>query len=312
MIVYCVTNSVDGTQYVGITTRGLSHRKYGHKKAHLDGTGGQNTIYQAYRDFGWDAFNWRILEKVKTVEDLRQREIFWIKKLKTLRPNGYNQNRGGSCTPADDKMKKYVVEGKAYYGFGQLADAYGLPEITVLARINRQGWTVEQAVGLEPKPKYTRPDVGNEIEFRGIVYESQRELCREYNICYNMFRQRYCNLKWSLEEALGIVERVKSRHEIFVFGKVFKSISSAAEFYGVKRSTVTSRLHYGWTLERALSCEILPNDRPKPFNKYYINGVMYQSYKEIANAFGLTESAVRGRIFRGSKKNKTVQDLFGG
>ena len=259
MIVYKVTNTINGMCYIGITTRQMSHRKYNHKRTYRNGVGTKNTIYQAYRDYGWENFSWEGLEKVSSVEELRSREIYWIEKLKTLWPNGYNQNRGGSCTPANERNRKFIVEGKAYYGFGQLADAYNLNQITVTARINRQGWTVRQAVGLDPKPKHTRPDTAKPITFNGVEYKSERELCQKYKVCNNVFRQRYHRMGWSLEESLGVKERKKSRHEISVLGKTFRSRTAAAKYYGLKQSTVTSRLNYGYSLEEALTMALIPN-----------------------------------------------------
>lgn len=314
MLVYCVTNIVNGMRYVGCTTRAMSHRKWGHKKSYMDGAGSQNTIYQAYRDFGWENFKWERLEKLSTVEELRERERHWIAELNTLWPMGYNQNRGGSVTPANEYCKEYVCDGKSYFGYGQLADAYGVSEITVRVRIAKQGWTVRQAVGLDPKPKSPRDyaEQSRPVVFQGITYPSERDMCRKFGVCNNVFRQRYHRNGWALEEALEVCERKQSRHEVRPFGKRFKSISEAARFYGLNPASVKSRLHYGWSLEDALSKDLLPNSRPKPFKEYCIDGKVYRTYAEIGLEFGLSGEAVRSRIFRGRKAGKSLEQIFGG
>jgi hypothetical protein len=49
MIVYLATNSVNGMQYVGITSKKLSDRKYGHLKMSKDGKGSPVSIWEAIR-----------------------------------------------------------------------------------------------------------------------------------------------------------------------------------------------------------------------------------------------------------------------
>jgi len=310
MIVYCAINRVNGMKYVGITSRKLSDRKYGHLKMASDGKGSPASIWEAIRQHGKDNFSFEIIEKTSDIESLREREKYWIKHLNTLTPNGYNQNKGGSITTADEYAKEFRVNGQSYFGFGQLADAFGLEEGTVRARIKYSEWTLEQAVGLAPPPVHTRD--GTEIIFKGTTYPSERHLCRKYNICNNVFRQRYHQMGWDLDEALGVVERKKSRHEVTVFGKTFKSRTKAAEYYGIKESSVKSRLNYGWSLEDALSMDILPNSRPKPITEYHIHDKVYKTHDEIATAFGLSKGAVRSRIFRGRANGKDLNEIFGG
>jgi group I intron endonuclease len=259
MIVYLATNTVNGMQYVGITSRKyLCDRKYGHFRHARDGKGGSASIWEAIRRYGEKNFSFKTIEKASDIQSLREREMYWIKKLNTLKPNGYNQNKGGSITTSKEMGKEYKIKGKSYFGFGQLADAFGLREGTVRARIKYGKWTVEQAVGIEPRPKQKRE--GNKIIFRGKTYSSERDLCRDYNVINNVFRQRYHHMKWTLEESLGLCDRKCDINSITVFGKTFKSRTKAAEYYGIKQSSVTSRLNNGWTLEKALTTPLIPND----------------------------------------------------
>jgi group I intron endonuclease len=259
MLIYLVTNAVNGVQYVGITSRKyLSHRKYGHFKHARDGKGGSESIWEAIRKYGEENFSFETIENASDIQSLREREIYWIEKLNTLKPNGYNQNKGGSITTSKEMGEEYQINGKSYFGFGQLADAFDLQEGTVRARIKYQKWTVEQAVGIEPRPKQKRD--GNKIIFRGKSYSSERDLCRDYSVPNNVFRQRYHNMKWTLEESLELCDRKCNINSITVLGKNFKSRTKAAEYYGIKQSSVTSRLNKGWTLEKALTTPLIPND----------------------------------------------------
>jgi len=311
MIVYLATNTVNGMQYVGCSTRKhMSHRKDGHFRQARKGQGGPASIWQAIRDFGREAFQFEVIERTETVEQLREREMYWIEERNTLAPNGYNQNRGGAVSAFDEYKKEYVVDGKSYYGLGQLSDAFGVHELTIGVRLRRQGWTLREAVGLDPAPPLPKRE-GNRFDFRGKTFSSEKEMCRHYGVCDNVFRQRYHRNGWTLEEALEVEERIK-RHpfqkEVTVQGKMFSSITQAADHYGINRNSVTSRLNYGWTLEEALTTPLIPNSRPKPFRTYVLQGKTFRTYQEIGDHFGISAKAVTGRIHR--NKDKTLDEIF--
>jgi group I intron endonuclease len=85
MIIYKITNKVNGNFYIGKTTKTADERFkrhfYNHKK--------QNTyLYKAMRKYGFDEFQIEILEE--TI-NLNEREIYWIKKLSPV----YNMTLGG-------------------------------------------------------------------------------------------------------------------------------------------------------------------------------------------------------------------------
>lgn len=275
MIVYTATNTVNGMQYVGCSTRKyLSHRKDGHFRNAREGKGGPASIWQAIRDFGREAFHFEVVERPETVEQLREREMYWIAEKNTLAPNGYNQNRGGVVSALDEYKKEYVVDGKSYYGLGQLSDAFGVHELTIGVRMRRQGWTLREAVGVDPAPPRPRRE-GKEITFRGKTFSSETEMCHHYGVCNNVFRQRYHRNGWTLEEALEVRPRGKSRPnsvEVTVDGKTFSTISAASDYFGINRETVSSRLHYGWTLEEALTTPLVPNDKTRQQYKEKKNG----------------------------------------
>ena len=69
MLVYLATNSVNGMQYVGITSKKLSDRKYGHLKMAKDGKGSPVSIWEAIRKYGSEKFVFKTIEK--TTDDGR-------------------------------------------------------------------------------------------------------------------------------------------------------------------------------------------------------------------------------------------------
>lgn len=118
MIVYVATGPT-GKQYVGQTIQTLGKRKTEHEStARLF-----RSIYfhRALRKHGRKNFTWDILEECLTMEDLNEREIFWIEKLNSQSPNGYNLNGGGKnflCSESTKKKISDAVKGKNHARYG--------------------------------------------------------------------------------------------------------------------------------------------------------------------------------------------------
>lgn len=94
-IIYCATNSVNGKQYVGQTTLGLSVRWLGHCKAVREGS--TCALHCAIRKYGADAFVVEQLDFADSSEELNQKEAHYIDVLQTFIPGGYNLTTGGEC-----------------------------------------------------------------------------------------------------------------------------------------------------------------------------------------------------------------------
>lgn len=92
MVVYLVTNTVNNKKYVGQTQRILSERIREHRRSKT------SVLYHAIKKYGWKNFTVEILDECKTVDELNEREIYWIKTLNTKTPNGYNLTDGGVGT----------------------------------------------------------------------------------------------------------------------------------------------------------------------------------------------------------------------
>ena len=92
MVIYLVTNAVNNKKYVGQTQRVLEERIAEHRRSKT------SVIYHAIQKYGWENFAVEILDECKTIDELNDREIYWIEKLKTKVPNGYNLTDGGVGT----------------------------------------------------------------------------------------------------------------------------------------------------------------------------------------------------------------------
>jgi hypothetical protein len=88
MIIYLVTNKLNGKKYVGQTKQTLSYRWHKHMKR-------GNALFNAIRKYGGSNFTIEEVCKCDSNKELCKMEKYWIKKLNTMYPSGYNLTTGG-------------------------------------------------------------------------------------------------------------------------------------------------------------------------------------------------------------------------
>ena len=104
-IIYCITNTVNGAQYVGQTTYALKVRWRHHLRCARQVHGG--ALQNAIRKYGHAVFKIEQMDSAKSQEDLNEKEIYWIAQLNTLAPRGYNLTGGGdSFIPSEETRQK--------------------------------------------------------------------------------------------------------------------------------------------------------------------------------------------------------------
>lgn len=88
-VIYCATNKTNGKHYIGLDTYWPS-RKSNHKTTALKTNKGF-LFHDAIRKYGWNNFDWSILQEVRDDEDIFELEKLWIKNIKPE----YNLTEGG-------------------------------------------------------------------------------------------------------------------------------------------------------------------------------------------------------------------------
>lgn len=92
MLIYKITNLLNGKAYVGRTTQALKERMRKHY------TTANVLIDQEIAKYGKGNFVVEVLDTAKDINELNNKEIYWIAKCGTMIPNGYNQCYGGATT----------------------------------------------------------------------------------------------------------------------------------------------------------------------------------------------------------------------
>lgn len=103
MLIYECQNKFTGEKYIGLTTKTLEKRKRSHLRSVRKGS--QLKFHQAIRKYGKEAFKWKTVEKCNSIDELTEREKYWIKTLDT-KNKGYNSTDGGEVGSHDPKKRK--------------------------------------------------------------------------------------------------------------------------------------------------------------------------------------------------------------
>jgi group I intron endonuclease len=105
MLVYLITNTINGKRYVGQTKRTLVRRWAQHCKST-----GCCALNSAIRKYGAENFIIDVICEPPTKELLDEFEIEYIKRYNTLYPNGYNLQGGGDVPWHNEETKRKIGE----------------------------------------------------------------------------------------------------------------------------------------------------------------------------------------------------------
>jgi len=112
MIIYKITNTINGKVYIGITKQPLVVRFKQHKLACSQQNKYDYPIYRAMRKHGIDHFIPEILEEASTLEEACAKEKYYITEYQShLAKFGYNATFGGISYQATSETKMRISHG---------------------------------------------------------------------------------------------------------------------------------------------------------------------------------------------------------
>ena len=117
MLVYCIKNTVNNKEYIGLTTRTLEKRWKQHiyESNKPDSWEWNTPLGNAIKKYGKDLFEVFVLEECSSETEMKQKEIQLIKERKSLASeNGYNLSFGGDGRlgyKLSEETKRKIGEG---------------------------------------------------------------------------------------------------------------------------------------------------------------------------------------------------------
>lgn len=115
MIIYKATNKLNGKMYIGQTIRTLEVRMAEHARH------SKSPFDKAIQKYGLENFEVEVIDTADTIEELNQKEIYWIKYYNTYEGDGYNSCLGGENTTGfhhreESKAKMSEAKRRMYNG----------------------------------------------------------------------------------------------------------------------------------------------------------------------------------------------------
>ena len=123
MVIYKITNLINGKIYVGQTKQKIEDRLIQHSYSF-------SPLGSDIRKFGLKNFKIEVVEHCKNQNELNEREKFWIKKLNCKIPIGYNIANGGQGNGKKISTSKRV--------FTMRMQPENFDKIRVIAAINKR------------------------------------------------------------------------------------------------------------------------------------------------------------------------------
>jgi len=159
-IIYKIS-SPSGKVYVGQTIRSFEKRM----QEHRDMKSACSAVRNAIDKYG-DEMKYEIIEENVPQEHLDEREIYWIKELNSLRPDGYNLRTGGRfykatqemCDNMKDAKHKSKIEKDGYMGYASKWGNTFYPRIRIdgiLVALSNGGFRTEEEA-VEVLKEYTK------------------------------------------------------------------------------------------------------------------------------------------------------------
>lgn len=105
-IIYCLTNTITNTQYIGQTTQPLKKRLKDH---FAPSKADKSYIGRAIRKYGKENFNVEVIAEVN-IDELNYLEQTCIMQRDTLSPRGYNLTTGGKRFNHTEETKRKISE----------------------------------------------------------------------------------------------------------------------------------------------------------------------------------------------------------
>lgn len=210
MLIYKITNKIDGKCYIGQTIKNAEERWREHQ-THAFGTHPNDvnkTLYKAIRKYGLENFTFEVLQdNIETYEQLDKAEIYWIDFYNSF-IKGYNETFGGQQYHKILPNKEIIED---YYK--------------------------------------TRSARKTALNF-GIDHSTVDDILNQNNIPRFTFRQSTGQrIKISKESFEKEFDSVKDCAEWFVNNKICKTTKVESARTGLKNARATSGFYYGYLIE---------------------------------------------------------------
>lgn len=221
MIIYKITNLINGRVYIGQTVTSLARRWSQHSTSKKN-----SPMYNAFRKYGAENFAIETICTALSPEHLNELEQYFIKEYNSLIPNGYNLTSGGdSAFTRSEHTKK--LQSKAMKGHSVSQETRDKIAATLTGRVgNRLGasHTEETKKLISEKQKGRKLSAETRAKQSAAhsgakAYNSKKVLCVENGVVYSSTGEaaRQLGLTQSSISAVCLGKRKSTGQLTFIF-----------------------------------------------------------------------------------------------
>ena len=282
--VYLISNKFNEKLYIGITIGSIIERFNSHMY-NANKQSNKNSLEYAIWIHGSNQFTYKKLRKAP-VDKLGSLERYYIKKLKTKMPNGYNINSGGAGVFGGINYKiPIIIDDEIFFSLSDVARNLNVNVSTISARI-RAGWSIKGAITKKIRSI-------KKVKFNGIEYDSINHAARALGLKVSTVVGRIKS-GWTIRKTLTKKTKLKKNLDLLPYhinNKKFETFADLARSVGMKPSTFTARIRNGKTISEALKKKV-------KLKKIKINGIEFKNFKEATKYFNIDYNLALQRINR--------------
>lgn len=260
--VYCITCSVTGKKYIGITSGSVASRFGEHVKEASRNS--SRPLARAIAEFGVQTFTVKVLRSDVPIDSLGQLERQYIASFNTLYPSGLNANRGGQVSHTSGRSVE--IDGIAYESIKQACEVISestdgtVPPYIVESRL-RTGKVALRELRKPCRRMSKHSEAGSALFRRHQCLLRRGALSKEW-LDYDVFKKDALkSISFSEIEARGLIlnkidpSQLYARHnfewvtkaesilkrcgkKFSVNGLVFSSVEAVARFYKIPASSL--------------------------------------------------------------------------
>ena len=182
--IYIIKNSINDKVYIGQTTNSIEERFKNHiKKSTIKSR--KYKLYNAFKKYGIENFFVEPLETNIPIENLNDKEIFYIEKFDSF-DNGYNSTKGGDGRVINKQYDESEILSLYKDGFSsvEIGKMYNVSGITILRVLKKYNIKIR-----ENGNKYQQFDL-EEFKKQWFGNYSLKEMCNNFK-CDKRTIKRY-------------------------------------------------------------------------------------------------------------------------
>lgn len=240
IVIYKITNLINHKIYIGQTIEYEERIRHHKQTAFRENSKEKDRpLYRAIRKYGLDNFKFEIIDKADSIEELNEKEIYYINKYDSCVDNekGYNLDKGGKNGRKSEETKRKIGDAQ----MGELNHAYG-----------KRGGDCHNAKKI--KNMTTGKIYASMLDCAVEEYGDKKYLKQISRVCSpNSNRQSYKgNVYRLLDEQGNVIEKDTEPvntafSKVMVIdilsGKVFNSISEASKYFNISHNMVRDRIY---------------------------------------------------------------------